>query len=182
MGTFHACGVGGQLVEGIGSPMIDLPPAQDFAPTEIDTDTWLAALKSFGAKRAVLVVSHGCGFNTFPSKTAFPEFGFEYNDFDICLINLSALAYHQRRGAVPCRVVYITKRFFVLTAVLPALCRVQSARAFALMEPLCIPAHSHYCHISRRLVPTAANIYILALPVDKLSFLFQLIKVHSSVC
>ena len=79
MGTFHACGIGGQLVEGIGSPMVDLPPAQDFAPTEIDTDTWLAALKSFGAKRAVLVVSHGCGFNTFPSKTAFPEFGFEYN-------------------------------------------------------------------------------------------------------
>ena len=40
---------------------------------------WRAALNSFGVKRAVLVVSHGCGFNTFPSRTAFPEFGFVYN-------------------------------------------------------------------------------------------------------
>ena len=40
---------------------------------------WCAALNSFGVKRAVLVVSHGCGFNTFPSRTAFPELGFVYN-------------------------------------------------------------------------------------------------------
>jgi len=56
-----------------------VPPAATFAPTDVDATSWVKALVSFGARRAVLVVSHGCGFNTFPSRTAFPEFGFEYN-------------------------------------------------------------------------------------------------------
>eukprot|EP00040_Diaphanoeca_grandis_P035276 m.221268 g.221268 ORF g.221268 m.221268 type:complete len:730 (-) comp33344_c0_seq1:30-2219(-) len=85
MGTFHACGIGEQILEGVRSPSqlhaprIDLPPANAFAPTDVQTDEWVAALASVGVKRAVLVVSHGCGFNTFPSRTAFPEFGFVYN-------------------------------------------------------------------------------------------------------
>lgn len=81
MGTFQACGIGGQLLEGsqLVDPIMPLPPASTFAPTDVDVDTWLTALTSFGAKRAVLVVSHGCGFNTFPTRTRFPEFSFEYN-------------------------------------------------------------------------------------------------------
>lgn len=73
MGTFEACGIG---IEGNG---IAVPPPSTFAPTNVDVEGWLQALKSFGAKHAVLVVSHGCGFNTFPSRTAFPEFDFVYN-------------------------------------------------------------------------------------------------------
>eukprot|EP01052_Picozoa_sp_SAG31_P048114 SAG31_NODE_9923_length_1209_cov_1.507207_2_plen_173_part_00 len=47
-----------------------------------------AALKASSARKDTersvythgrLVVSHGCGFNTFPSRTAFPEFDFVYN-------------------------------------------------------------------------------------------------------
>jgi len=63
----------------VGRPFIDVPPANNFAPTDVNTDEWLEALASVGIERAVLVVSHGCGFNTFPSRTAFPEFGFVYN-------------------------------------------------------------------------------------------------------
>jgi hypothetical protein len=57
----------------------ELPPPETFSPEEIDVEGWLDALSSFGCQRAVLVVSHGCGFNTFPSRTSFPEFNFEYN-------------------------------------------------------------------------------------------------------
>ena len=81
MGTFEACGIGEEVLEGRRRPgvALSLPPPSTFAPTDVDVDAWVAALASFGARRAVLVVSHGCGFNTFPSRTAFPEFGFEYN-------------------------------------------------------------------------------------------------------
>ena len=108
-GTFEACGIGDTILEGTGSvsllrvavlfnadvcsmlmvfigiskrPLIKgghVPPPSTFAPTHVDVDSWIKALASFGAARAVLVVSHGCGFNTFPSRTKFPEFQFEYN-------------------------------------------------------------------------------------------------------
>jgi alpha-L-fucosidase len=66
MGTFEGCGIGadGSVTEGIS-----LPPASTFAPTDVDPEQWIQALVSAGVKRAVLVVSHGCGFNTFPSRT-----------------------------------------------------------------------------------------------------------------
>ena len=86
MGTFEACGIGDTVLEGTGplrrphaSRGATVPPPSTFAPTHVDVDSWIKALASFGASRAVLVVSHGCGFNTFPSQTKFPEFGFEYN-------------------------------------------------------------------------------------------------------
>ena len=80
--TFEGCGIGDAWLEGpkrVGSTSgISLPPPQTFAPEAADADGWVKALASFGVKRAVLVVSHGCGFNTFPSRTAFPEFQFEW--------------------------------------------------------------------------------------------------------
>ena len=80
MGTFEACGIG---LEGEAKDVRErmaLPSASTFAPTgDVDPETWVRALASVGVTRAVLVVSHGCGFNTFPSRTAFPEFGFVYN-------------------------------------------------------------------------------------------------------
>ncbi len=79
MGTFQACGIGidGSVAEGIS-----VPPASTFAPTDVQPEQWIKALVSAGVKRAVLVVSHGCGFNTFPSRTNFTLSDgrhFEYN-------------------------------------------------------------------------------------------------------
>eukprot|EP01050_Picozoa_sp_SAG11_P047803 SAG11_NODE_25239_length_361_cov_1.377863_1_plen_86_part_10 len=67
MGTFQNCGIGddGSLAD----TGISLPPASTFAPTDVEPEQWVKALVSAGVKRAVLVVSHGCGFNTFPSRT-----------------------------------------------------------------------------------------------------------------
>lgn len=83
MGTFQACGIGLEHMEGplaaSTSVGLGVPPPETFAPTNVDTEAWVKGLKSVGITRAVLVVSHGCGFNTFPSETKFPEFGFEYN-------------------------------------------------------------------------------------------------------
>lgn len=81
MGTFQACGIGLDLLEG-NAPAeggVLVPPPETFAPTNVDAEAWVKGLKSVGITRAVLVVSHGCGYNTFPSKTAFPDFDFEYN-------------------------------------------------------------------------------------------------------
>eukprot|EP01052_Picozoa_sp_SAG31_P053034 SAG31_NODE_13394_length_872_cov_1.715395_1_plen_130_part_01 len=67
MGTFEGCGIGLSLDDSdVG---MALPPASAFAPTAVDPEQWVKALASAGVTRAVLVVSHGCGFNTFPSRT-----------------------------------------------------------------------------------------------------------------
>ena len=63
MGTFEACGIGTTVLEGVGPvvpPTHDLrgatvPPPSTFAPTTVDVDSWVKALASFGAARAVLV-------------------------------------------------------------------------------------------------------------------------------
>ena len=46
-----------------------VPPASTFAPTNVQPEMWVKSLAAVGVTRAVLVVSHGCGFNTFPSRT-----------------------------------------------------------------------------------------------------------------
>lgn len=68
MGTFQACGIGADD-DTDGASGISLPSPSTFAPTNVEPEQWVAALVSAGVKRAVLVVSHGCGFNTFPSRT-----------------------------------------------------------------------------------------------------------------
>ena len=67
MGTFEACGIGAD--GSVAESGISLPLASTFAPTDVEPEQWINALVSAGVKRAVLVVSHGCGFNTFPSRT-----------------------------------------------------------------------------------------------------------------
>ena len=49
--------------EHFGDPI----PAQEFAPDNLDTDQWLAAAKSMGAKYAVLVAKHCTGFSLWPT-------------------------------------------------------------------------------------------------------------------
>ena len=61
MGTFEACGIG---VDGSLAERISVPPASTFAPRDVEPEQWIKALASACVKRAVLVVSHGCGFNT----------------------------------------------------------------------------------------------------------------------
>ena len=67
MGTFQACGIGADAADADAG--LALPPASTFAPTNVQPEQWIKALASAGVTRAVLVVSHGCGFNTFPSRT-----------------------------------------------------------------------------------------------------------------
>eukprot|EP00756_Hemistasia_phaeocysticola_P055091 Hpha_TRINITY_DN31003_c0_g1::TRINITY_DN31003_c0_g1_i1::g.64008::m.64008 len=70
MGTYEACGIGSTTLEGSAlnarSVYLSLPPPETFAPTNVNVEQWIQAIQSHGSKRAVLVVSHGCGFNTFP--------------------------------------------------------------------------------------------------------------------
>jgi len=44
------------------------PDASVFNPTELDTDQWLEAAKSIGAKYAVLVAKHCSGFSLWPTE------------------------------------------------------------------------------------------------------------------
>lgn len=45
-----------------------LPPLSAFHPSKLNTDQWVKAAKSAGAKYAVLVAKHGTGFALWPSK------------------------------------------------------------------------------------------------------------------
>jgi alpha-L-fucosidase len=45
------------------------PPASTFNPDQLDTDAWVQAARSFGAKYAVLTASHRSGFALWPTKS-----------------------------------------------------------------------------------------------------------------
>lgn len=45
-----------------------LPPLSSFHPSKLNTDQWISAAKSAGAKYAVLVVKHNTGFSLWPTK------------------------------------------------------------------------------------------------------------------
>jgi alpha-L-fucosidase len=45
-----------------------LPPLSVFHPSKLNTDQWIAAAKSAGAKYAVLVAKHGTGFSLWPTR------------------------------------------------------------------------------------------------------------------
>jgi alpha-L-fucosidase len=44
-----------------------------FNPTQLDTDQWAEAYKSFGVKGAVITAKHGCGHLLWPTKVAFDD-------------------------------------------------------------------------------------------------------------
>lgn len=48
-----------------------VPDAGLFAPTQLDTDEWMAAAAALGAGYATLVAKHNCGFATWPSAVRF---------------------------------------------------------------------------------------------------------------
>lgn len=55
-------------------------PAAEFNPRNVDTDGWVEAVASMGARVAVLVVRHGCGFDLFPTNATLPSgFSYAYN-------------------------------------------------------------------------------------------------------
>lgn len=51
----------------------ELVPKPDlFDPGKLDTDQWMDAAASLGAKFATLVAKHNCGFATWPTEATFP--------------------------------------------------------------------------------------------------------------
>ena len=54
-------------------------PSEEFNPHDVDTDGWVEAVAAMGAKVAVFVVCHGCGFDLFPTNASLPASGFTYN-------------------------------------------------------------------------------------------------------
>ncbi|HEY3333026.1 MAG TPA: alpha-L-fucosidase [Capsulimonadaceae bacterium] len=53
------------------NPAVGVPSAELFNPTQLDTDQWIAAAVSIGAKYAVLTAKHCTGFCLWPT-TAYP--------------------------------------------------------------------------------------------------------------
>ena len=52
--------------------------ATAFDPHNLDTDSWVRAIAQFGAKYAVFVVRHTCGFCLWPTNATVAETGFAY--------------------------------------------------------------------------------------------------------
>jgi len=44
-----------------------------FSPDKLDIDQWIESFKAFGAREAVLVAKHACGFCTWPSLATLPD-------------------------------------------------------------------------------------------------------------
>jgi alpha-L-fucosidase len=44
-----------------------------FSPDQLDTDNWVASFEAFGAREAVLVAKHACGFCTWPTNATLPN-------------------------------------------------------------------------------------------------------------
>lgn len=44
-----------------------------FSPNKLDTDQWVRSFQAFGAREAVLVAKHACGFCTWPSNATLPD-------------------------------------------------------------------------------------------------------------
>ena len=44
-----------------------------FSPNQLDTDGWVTSFEAFGAREAVLVAKHACGFCTWPTNATLPD-------------------------------------------------------------------------------------------------------------
>lgn len=44
-----------------------------FSPDKLDTDQWVESFEAFGAREAVLVAKHACGFCTWPTNATLPD-------------------------------------------------------------------------------------------------------------
>ncbi|XP_065833189.1 uncharacterized protein [Oscarella lobularis] len=65
--------------DGCAFPGSGVPSPSLFDPTKINTDQWAEAFKAFGARYAVLVVKHNCGFTLWPSNVTIPGVNIPYN-------------------------------------------------------------------------------------------------------
>ena len=66
--------------QGCASGMQEVPPTSNFGLAEnTSIATWAETLKLFGAKYAVLVAKHNCGFTLWPTRAGLPAKGFVYN-------------------------------------------------------------------------------------------------------
>ena len=57
--------------DGCGSSPTLLPPVSSFAPDRLNTDNWVASIRALGAKQAVIVAKHNCGFTSWPTAVRF---------------------------------------------------------------------------------------------------------------
>ena len=57
--------------DGCGSSPTLLLPVSSFAPDRLNTDNWVASMLALGAKQAVLVAKHNCGFTSWPTAVRF---------------------------------------------------------------------------------------------------------------
>jgi alpha-L-fucosidase len=48
------------------------PDISNFKPAKLDTDQWVEAMTNLGAKYAVYVAKHSCGFAAWPTNISFP--------------------------------------------------------------------------------------------------------------
>lgn len=91
-------------------------PAVEFDPKAVDTDGWVQAVKSMGAKVAVFVVRHGCGFDLWPTKAKLPN-GFAY-DYSIANspFGKDGKADLARRFVSSCKKFNVTPGFYAAVA------------------------------------------------------------------
>eukprot|EP01062_Namystynia_karyoxenos_P053457 TRINITY_DN4328_c0_g1_i1.p1 TRINITY_DN4328_c0_g1~~TRINITY_DN4328_c0_g1_i1.p1 ORF type:complete len:631 (+),score=193.04 TRINITY_DN4328_c0_g1_i1:57-1895(+) len=66
--TFNMATSAGSQGCGPGNP----PPPSTFNPTKLNTDQWVEAMQALGAKYAVYVAKHGCGFTAWPTNVSLP--------------------------------------------------------------------------------------------------------------
>eukprot|EP00696_Hemimastix_kukwesjijk_P013511 gnl/Hemi2/2691_TR946_c0_g1_i1.p1 gnl/Hemi2/2691_TR946_c0_g1~~gnl/Hemi2/2691_TR946_c0_g1_i1.p1 ORF type:complete len:464 (-),score=186.79 gnl/Hemi2/2691_TR946_c0_g1_i1:114-1481(-) len=65
--------------DGCNSDAKLVPDISLFTPNLLNTDQWAQTMEMLGAKYAVLVAKHNCGFTTWPTAVNFPDVGFKYN-------------------------------------------------------------------------------------------------------
>eukprot|EP01045_Picozoa_sp_COSAG04_P013471 COSAG04_NODE_957_length_9173_cov_27.835133_2_plen_454_part_00 len=92
---------------GCGAPFAaDCLPAADFDPKGVDTDGWVKAVAAMGAKVAVFVVRHGCGFDLWPTNASLPS-GFKYD------YSIANAAYKGGKGDLAAEFVASCKKYNV---------------------------------------------------------------------
>ena len=71
--------------DGCNSELGLVPNVGLFRPFELSTDQWVQSMEALGAKGAVLVVKHNCGFTTWPTKVKFETVEGESRSYDYAI-------------------------------------------------------------------------------------------------
>lgn len=62
-----------------GCDVSTVPSISQFNPTKLNVSQWVDSMVDLGAKYAVYVAKHNCGFCTWDTKVQFPDYNFQYN-------------------------------------------------------------------------------------------------------